>query len=82
MRCLQQTRFYLSIRDEFPTLTVPTLLVNGVWEKSFQSTVEFARTKNTCLSVVDLQGGHAINAEQPEGFNSAIEEHYKSCRRC
>jgi len=81
LRCLQQTRPHLSVRDEFSKLSVPTLLINGVWEKSFQSTVEFARTNNVFLSVVDLQGGHAINAEQPEGFNIAVRDHYMSCRQ-
>ncbi len=79
LRCLTQTRAHLSARSRFSELTVPTLLVNGVWEKSFQQTVEFARTNLASLQVVELQGGHAINAEQPEAFNSAIELHYRSC---
>lgn len=79
VRCLQQTRAHLSVRDKFSTLTVPTLIINGVWEKSFQPTVELARSKLASLQVVELEGGHAINAEQPEGFNNAIELHYQSC---
>ena len=70
---------HLSIRHEFSALTVPTLLVNGVWEKTFQNTVKFAQNSLTSLEVVDLEGGHAINAEQPDGFNSALEGHYRSC---
>lgn len=79
VRCLQQTRDFLSIREEFSALSVPTLLINGVWEKSFQQTVAFARNALPSLQVTDLPGGHAINAEQPEGFNSAIESHYLAC---
>ncbi len=79
VRCLQQTRAHLSVREEFSALTVPTLLINGVWEKSFQPTVEFALSKLASLEVVELQGGHAINAEQPQAFNTAIETHYLSC---
>lgn len=80
LRCLQQTRAYLSVRDEFSALEVPTLIINGVWEKSFQATVDFARSQLAALKVVELEGGHAINAEQPLGFNSAIELHYRSCQ--
>ena len=80
VRCLQQTRAHLSVRDEFSKLSVPTLLVNGVGEKSFQPTVELARSKLPTLQVVELQGGHAINAEQASEFNRAIESHYQSCQ--
>lgn len=79
VRCLQQTRAHLSVRDVFSALTIPTLIINGVWEKSFQPTVDIARCKLESLQVVELQGGHAINAEQPQGFNSAIELHYQFC---
>ena len=79
VRCLKQTRAHLSVRDEFSSLTVPTLLINGVWEKSFQKTVAFARSELASLQVVELQGGHAINAEQPDAFNDALESHYRSC---
>jgi pimeloyl-ACP methyl ester carboxylesterase len=78
VRCLKETRVHLSVREKFASLTVPTLLINGVWEKSFQRTVNFARQELESLVVVDLEGGHAINAEQPDGFNDAIRAHYLS----
>ena len=79
VRCLQHTRAYLSVRNEFSTLKVPTLLINGTWEKSFQKTVAYARSELSTLQVVDLEGGHAINAEQPTSFNHAIEQHLQHC---
>lgn len=81
LRCLLHTRALLSIRDDFSALAVPTLIINGVWEKSFQHTVEFAKTSLASLEIVELQGGHAINAEQPECFNNAIKSHYQSCQQ-
>lgn len=79
VRCLQHTRAYLSVRNEFSTLTVPTLLINGIWEKSFQKTVAYARSELSTLQVVNLEGGHAINAEQPTSFNNALEQHFQHC---
>lgn len=79
VRCLQHTRAHLSVRNEFSTLKVPTLLINGTWEKSFQKTVAFARRELSALRVVNLEGGHAINAEQPASFNKALEQHFHHC---
>ena len=76
VRCLKETRVHLSVREKFASLTVPTLLINGVWEKQFQRTVNFARHQLDSLEVVNLEGGHAINAEQPDAFNDAIRSHY------
>lgn len=53
-------------------LAVPALLINGRWEKLFQPCVEQARQLIAQLEVVDLEGGHSINIEQPEGFNRAV----------
>ncbi len=57
--------------DDLPQLQVPVLLVNGRWEKRFQPYIVEARSRIARLDIVDLEGGHAINAEQPEGFNTA-----------
>ncbi|MGH1488645.1 MAG: alpha/beta fold hydrolase [Acidimicrobiales bacterium] len=58
--------------DELHRLQVPTMLVNGRWEKQFQPCVEQAREAITQLEVTDLEGGHSINIEQPDGFNQAV----------
>ena len=62
----------LSVRDEFHRTTVPTLLVNGAWEKAFQPVAEFAGQQLPRMQRVDLDGGHTINAENPAGFNRAV----------
>ncbi len=59
-------------RDDLDRLTAPTLLVNGRWETAFQRWVPVARSSIADVSVVDLDGGHAINIEQPGGFDSAV----------
>jgi pimeloyl-ACP methyl ester carboxylesterase len=58
--------------DKLAELRVPVLLVNGRWETGFRAHVDEARAAIKHLEVVDLEGGHAINIEQPEGFNDAV----------
>lgn len=58
--------------DEFSRLRVPVLLVNGRWEKRFQPHVTEARSQIARLDVVNLEGGHAINAERADEFNAAV----------
>jgi len=61
-----------SSERDFSQLQVPVLLVNGRWEKRFQPHVSEARSQIARLDVVDLEGGHAINAERADGFNTAV----------
>ena len=58
--------------DRLHELTMPTLLVNGVWEKAFQPNADHVRDRHPEIEVVDLEGGHSINVEQPEGFDAAV----------
>lgn len=60
--------------DQMTELTVPALLVNGRWEKAFQETLAEVRDSIRHIEVVDLEGGHAINIEQAEGFDTAVLE--------
>jgi pimeloyl-ACP methyl ester carboxylesterase len=76
---VRYTRSKLSVRDRFHSISPPTLLINGVWEKHFQPAVQFARQALPSLTVVDLEGGHAINIEQADAFNDAIREHLAGC---
>lgn len=62
----------LSVRDDFQHTRVPTLLVNGVWEKAFQRVAQFAGQQLPAMRRVDIDGGHTINAENAEGFNRAV----------
>ncbi|MGF1456579.1 MAG: alpha/beta fold hydrolase [Alphaproteobacteria bacterium] len=74
----------LSIRETFPGLSiterlqeirVPTLLVNGKWEAQFQPLRHRAEEAMPALDIVDLEGGHSINIEAPDGFNAAVKAH-------
>ena len=58
--------------DRLGDLTVPVRLVNGRWEKRFQPSVELARAALPQLELVDLEGGHAINLDQPAAFDLAV----------
>ena len=58
--------------DELHLLQVPTLLVNGRFERVFQPCVAQARAAIADLRVVDLDGGHSVNIDQPEAFDRAV----------
>lgn len=60
--------------DELGELTMPTLLVNGVWEKAFQPNADHVREHHPEIEIVDLEGGHSINVEQAEAFDEAVLE--------
>ncbi|HUO11912.1 MAG TPA: alpha/beta hydrolase [Caulobacteraceae bacterium] len=64
----------LSVADRFGQTRVPTLLVNGRREKTFQPAREAAPRLLPSLQVVDLEGGHPVNLDCPEGFNTAVAE--------
>lgn len=70
----------LSVRDQFHLTRVPTLLVNGAWEKAFQPVAEFAGQQLPGMQRGDLDGGHTINAENPAGFNRAVIAFIRSLR--
>lgn len=60
--------------DDLDQLRMPVLLVNGQWEKAFQPKIPEAQAKIPELCVVDVEGGHAINAERAAEFNDAVLE--------
>ncbi len=62
----------LSLVRELEQIEVPTLLVNGAWEKQFQPHRETALSRIPACKVVDLAAGHAVNLEAPAAFNSAV----------
>src|SRR5262249_20383942 len=62
----------LSVAEDLGRTTVPTLLVNGKWDKAFQPLRQSAVERLPSLQVVDLDGGHSINAEAPERFNEEV----------
>ncbi|MDJ0850925.1 MAG: alpha/beta fold hydrolase [Myxococcota bacterium] len=62
----------LSCRQVAADIAVPTLLVNGRFEKSFQADREFAAATVPGIEVVDLDAGHSVNIEAAEGFDGAV----------
>ncbi|MEL7210394.1 MAG: alpha/beta hydrolase [Actinomycetota bacterium] len=68
--------------DELHQLEVPTLLINGRFEKVFQPCVAEARASVPDLRVVDLDGGHSVNIDQPEAFNAAVLEFVAATGQC
>lgn len=51
---------------------VPTLLINGRYERAFQDDrMELAELWQR-LEIVDLEGGHSVNIENPEAFDFAL----------
>jgi len=55
-----------------PRLAVPTLLVNGRFEKVFQPDRDFAAASISGIEVVDLDAGHSVNIEAADGFGRAL----------
>jgi pimeloyl-ACP methyl ester carboxylesterase len=58
--------------DELDQLAMPVLLVNGRFEKAFQPCVDQAKAAVPDLRVIDLDGGHSVNIDQPEAFDRAV----------
>lgn len=77
---LAQATPRLSIRDRLGELRVPTLLVNGVWEKRFQPARKWLSQAHPHIAIEDLQGGHSINIECPDEFNAAV-SHFLSAHQ-
>lgn len=62
----------ISLRYYLPRLGVPTCLINGRFERRFQPLRDWAAENIPGLEVVDLDGGHSVNIEAPEGFDAAV----------
>ena len=62
----------LSVHHRLGTLHVPTMLVNGVKERKFQPNRDWLAQTHPAIRIVDLEGGHSVNVESPDGFNAAV----------
>lgn len=62
-------------------IEAPMLVVNGRFEKAFQPFVARMRAEAPAVRIVDLDGGHAVNLHQPEGFNQAVLDMVNDHRR-
>jgi len=62
----------LDVTEDLDRTSVPTLLVNGTWDKAFQPLRRRASELMPALKVIDLDGGHSINVEAPDRFNEEV----------
>jgi pimeloyl-ACP methyl ester carboxylesterase len=69
----------LSCRDVVGKLSVPTLLVNGRYERSFQADRDFAEAAIPGIEIVDLEAGHSVNVEAARAFEQAVIEFGQRC---
>jgi pimeloyl-ACP methyl ester carboxylesterase len=71
---IRVTRVNTSMVDRFADIAVPSLFVNGRFEKKFQPLRDQAAASIPGIRVVDLDGGHGVNIDQADAFNRAVEE--------
>lgn len=71
-RTIVHTNGNSSVRDIVHTNTVPALLICGDREARFGPLKQHVMANMPDLEVVDLPAGHAVNAEEPAGFNRAM----------
>lgn len=69
----------LSVLTDLQSMSRPTLLVNGLQEKAFQSYRDLALRDIPDCRVADLPAGHAVNLEVPEMFNEAVKAFVAEC---
>jgi 2-succinyl-6-hydroxy-2,4-cyclohexadiene-1-carboxylate synthase len=72
LRSIALTSPDLSIAHRLGEIRVPSMLVNGTWEKSFQPMRAHIAEAIPGVEIVDLDGGHSINIEAAEGFDAAV----------
>ena len=70
----------VACRARATRLAVPTLLVNGRFEKVFQPDRDYAETAIPGIEIVDLDAGHSVNIEAAPGFDAALIDFAR--RRC
>ena len=68
----------LNCRKLLETFSVPLLITNGKYEKTFQDDLAALRERVADLNVADLEGGHSVNIEAATGFNEAVLEFLES----
>lgn len=72
LRSIALTSPNLSIAHRLGEVRVPTLLVNGIWEKRFQPMREKIAAEMRGVTIADFPGGHSINIEASQGFDEAV----------
>ncbi|MEZ5817597.1 MAG: alpha/beta fold hydrolase [Hyphomicrobiaceae bacterium] len=80
IRSMALTSPDLSIAHRLGEVRVPSLLVNGTWEKRFQPMRTKVAAEMPGVKIVDLEGGHSINIEAADGFDQAVTEFVTSLK--
>lgn len=62
----------LNVMDIIDNVTVPMMLTNGIYEKSFQPAAAKIKEEFPAIRVADLLAGHAVNIEAADEFNKAV----------
>lgn len=71
-RLMRIARPRLSVLGDLQRIACPTLLVNGRSERAFQPLRDVAERRIRGIRIADVAGGHAVNLENPEGFDAAV----------
>ena len=79
VNAIRYTTPQLSIVDCLPAVSVPSLLINGLWERPFQPLRARAAALLPSRAVIDLEGGHSINIEAAARFNEALARFIADC---
>ena len=61
-----------SFRDRLADLRAPLMVANGIHEKGFQRVACWLREEHAHVHVVDLPGGHSVNLEAAEAFDTEV----------
>jgi 2-succinyl-6-hydroxy-2,4-cyclohexadiene-1-carboxylate synthase len=69
---LRRTNPQASVRERLGENARPALLICGTRERRFQPHRDYATTAMPHLEVADLDAGHGMNMEDPEGFGAAM----------
>jgi 2-succinyl-6-hydroxy-2,4-cyclohexadiene-1-carboxylate synthase len=69
---LRRTNPQASVRARLGDNTRPVLLICGTRERRFRPHRDYAATVMPHLQVADLDSGHGMNMEDPQGFNAAV----------
>jgi len=69
-----------SVRGRIGENTVPTMLVVGERESRFEPHRAFAEREMPLLTVVGLEGGHAVNIDAAPAFDAAVVEFLRGHR--
>jgi len=63
-----------SVRNIIKEITVPTLLIAGIFDKPFSPLISKFRENMPALNVIELDGGHAVNVDAADRFNESVRE--------